>query len=182
MGELVIKLLKTLFSITHFIFLALFFSRHYIFIMARVKYIPNSSLYDQYYAGKGIDRVYRGSIIQRGYGIGSIISSLFRSGLPIAKKILFPLIKRNAIPLIKKAGKNLAENALKSGTNSIINALTKKPKKSRAKNPNSLTKQNKNHLKRKLAEAGTIRGKGKPGTGKKRKRKIEDKYMDIFGN
>ena len=38
------------------------------------------------------------------------------------------------------------------------------------------------HLKRKLAEAGTIRGKGKPGTGKKRKRKIEDKYMDIFGN
>ena len=101
--------------------------------MPKIKYIPNADLYNQYYVGRGDNQIYRGSIIQRGYGIGGLISSLFRSGLPLLKNIVMPMLKRSAVSTLKNVGKKVAENVLRSGTNSVINAITKTNTKKRKK-------------------------------------------------
>ena len=64
----------------------------------RVRYTPNRHLYDEYYSqtGRGYP-VYIGGM--RGAGLGSVLSGLFRS----------------AVPLLKKGGKVLLKEGLSSG-------------------------------------------------------------------
>lgn len=71
--------------------------------------------------GNGVDiPIFRGSRFQKGYGIGSMLSGLFRSALPV--------IKRGAVSLGKTAlrrGLNIAQDAItgKSLKQSVANNL-----------------------------------------------------------
>lgn len=71
--------------------------------------------------GNGIDiPVFRGTRFQKGYGIGSLLSGLFRSALPVIKKGAMSLGK-SAL----KTGLNIAKDTIegKSLKNSISNNL-----------------------------------------------------------
>ncbi len=58
------------------------------------------ALYEDYYSRQnGGSPVFRGSLMQRGHGLGSILRGLFRS----------------ALPLIKSGAKSLGEHALRTG-------------------------------------------------------------------
>ena len=75
--------------------------------MSPVPYRCNQNLYNQYYnnqSGAGSSYpVFRGDLYQAGYGIGGLLSGLFRSIIPIVK------------PLIRTGGKALARSALRMG-------------------------------------------------------------------
>lgn len=54
-----------------------------------VPYVPDPDIYVKYYleqAGGGNQVYYRGTRLQRGYGIGSIFSRLFRFAMPLLKR------------------------------------------------------------------------------------------------
>ena len=78
-------------------------------------YCCDNQSFHQYYknqAGSGLPG-FQGTRIQRGYGIGSMISGLFRA----------------AAPLLKKAASTIGKQALRSGVNVASNYLSD-PKKS----------------------------------------------------
>lgn len=56
--------------------------------------------------------VFRGDAHQQGYGLGSIISGLFRSALPVIA------------PMLKSGAKSLAKTALKTGRNVLSDVVT----------------------------------------------------------
>lgn len=70
--------------------------------------------YTAYYvsqAGNGIGTVYRGSATQKGRGIGSFLSGLFRSVLPI----------------LKSGARTVGREALKTGANILGDIVNNKP-------------------------------------------------------
>jgi len=70
-------------------------------------------------AGGGSDyNTYRGSLYQRGYGMGGIWNRLM--------KWVIPLVTRNAVPLLKEAGKAVGKEALGSVVNIAKDALVGK--------------------------------------------------------
>lgn len=75
--------------------------------MPRVPYVCDPKAYCEHY-GRGLP-TFQGDILQEGYGIGSFLSNLFRSFIPLAKKHIVPALKRTATA----AGKSL----LRSGAN-----------------------------------------------------------------
>ena len=74
----------------------------------RKVYVPNKKLYKDYYCGHGHIPVFEGKIRQRGYGIGNILSGLFRS----------------AMPLLKNLGKKVGSELLKGGKDVIGDVLS----------------------------------------------------------
>ena len=68
----------------------------------RVRYTPNRHLYDEYYSqtGRGYP-VYIGGM--RGAGLGSVLSGLFRSAVPLLKK------GGKALTILRKSKKQLED-------------------------------------------------------------------------
>ncbi len=88
----------------------------------RPKYSHRSDqgLYDQYYinqAGYGLNPVFAGSRMQRGHGLGSIFSGLFKA----------------ATPLLKRGAKALGKQALSTGMELANDLLEGKNLKTAAK-------------------------------------------------
>jgi hypothetical protein len=102
----------------------------------RVQYVPDPNAYVGYYldqagGGTGDGVFYRGSRLQRGYGIGSIFAKMFRFAMPLFKRGVVHVgkalgktganiladaaagsdIKDSAKTHFKTMGKNLAGNA-----------------------------------------------------------------------
>ena len=119
--------------------------------------------YEQYYAnqsGNGMP-VFYGARMQRGHGIGSIFGSLFRSVLPIFKRVA-PAIGKKAIQTgleivddvasgqsLKEAAKSRVMGAFKEGINKTVHneidqsgSGTRRGRKRRQKN-HSTNKTNK---------------------------------------
>jgi hypothetical protein len=70
--------------------------------------------YIEYYvnqAGRGVGPVYVGAVNQRGHGIGSFLSGLFRS----------------VFPLFKSGAKAIGQEALGTGFNVLRDAINQKP-------------------------------------------------------
>ena len=78
-------------------------------------------MYEDYYAGQvgGDMPVFHGAKYQRGHGLGSMLSGLFR-------RIVLPFLKNN--------GKTIAANALKTGMEVADDVLEGKSLKDSAKN------------------------------------------------
>lgn len=77
--------------------------------------------YEQYYrnqVGGNFSEYYQGQAYQKGYGIGGILSSLFKSALPI----------------IKSGAKSLGKNALNAGLGLAVDAIQGQDMKTAAKN------------------------------------------------
>ena len=112
-------------------------------------------------------RIYRGSTIQRGYGIGSIFKAIFRFLVPLFKK---------ASPILKTAGKSLAKKAgkavLKSGANVLANAIKGEKIENSFKKELQKTRDNvSNSLKRKVNH---ILNAGREDSTNKKRSKVED--------
>lgn len=86
--------------------------------MAPVSFYPQNDYYRHHYAGRhhqlGGD-VFAGTRYQRGYGLGALISGLFKS--------IVPMIGRNVVPLLKSGAKAIGKHAIKAGSNVIQDAL-----------------------------------------------------------
>ena len=136
--------------------------------MPRVPYICNPKAYQEHY-GHGLP-VFQGDILQEGYGLGNVISGLFRTILPIASKHVLPVLKRTA----HSAGKSL----LRSGANVIRDvALEKKNLK------DSLKRHAKTSLHDLLTSVGEDLTTSQKGSGyrcKNRRFKRNRKNKDIF--
>jgi len=88
-------------------------------------------MYEDYYTGQvgGEIPVFRGAKHQRGHGLGSIISGLFR-------RVVLPLLKnegKTLIPFLKNNKKTLIKNALKTGMEVADDVLEGKSMKESAK-------------------------------------------------
>ena len=127
-------------------------------------------------AGGGDYNTYRGSLYQRGYGMGGMFNRFW--------KWVVPLIARNAVPLLKEAGKAVGKEALGSVVNIAKDTLVGRPIKETLKeNANSAI----DNLKVKAENA--LKGKGikrrrsmkKMIILKKRNNKRK-KFDDIFNN
>ena len=64
--------------------------------------------------GGGLN-VYRGPLVQKGYGIGSVFKRFF--------KWIVPIIKKDALPILKSGAKTLGEEAIKTASEVAIDAL-----------------------------------------------------------
>lgn len=64
--------------------------------------------------------VHRGPYLQRGRGIGSFLSSLFRSVVPVLKTVGTNVLKSG---LVKDVGRTLADSAVKGGLRLATTAL-----------------------------------------------------------
>jgi hypothetical protein len=102
----------------------------------RVKYCCDADkrAYEQYYAnqsGSGLP-VFYGARMQRGHGIGSILSGLFRAVFPIIKRVA-PVIGRKALQTgmqivgdvasgqsIKESAKTRVMDVIQEGINKIV--------------------------------------------------------------
>ena len=135
--------------------------------------MPNSRLYENYYCQKGDGfPVFQGSVIQKGYGLGGIISGLTRSIIPLLGRTITPLLKqgaKHAIPIVKEGARELGKHALETGVKSLSDVLTNK------KTIRSAVKDQKSAMKRKLSEVMS-------GSSKKRKLKNTKSQVntDIF--
>jgi len=109
-------------------------------------------------AGGADYNTYRGSLYQRGYGMGGMFGRFW--------KWVVPLIARNAVPLLKEAGKAVGKEALGSVVNITKDALVGRPiKETIRENANSAIDNlklkaydNIDNLKLKAEDA--LRGKG----------------------
>lgn len=129
----------------------------------KVKYIPNSRVYYDYFnhqVGHGFPIFIGGS--QRGNGLGSVLSGLFRS----------------AIPLLKKGGKALLKEGLASGVNIANNVLDGQ---SFGKAFQKETKRaGKNIMKRAIGHFKQAAPPGQPLQKKRRTMTKKKKRKDIF--
>lgn len=77
--------------------------------MAPSAFRCNEALYKKYYSqtGQGNIPVFRGDLYQSGYGIGGLLSGLFRS--------IIPTIGRTVKPLLKSGAQSLGKAALRAG-------------------------------------------------------------------
>jgi hypothetical protein len=90
-----------------------------------------NTLHLPYYKGHGL-AVFKGLPVypsQRGYGIGSFLSGLFRTAVPFLAKGAKQVVKA-AVPVIKQSGKEIAKTAaseiLKYGSDAISEKLKNK--------------------------------------------------------
>jgi hypothetical protein len=135
----------------------------------RITYVPPSEkAWQTYYLQTGSG--YRGLPYQRGYGLGSVLGSLFRSILPVGKKVLKTVGKQALVTGAQiasdaLAGRNVGEAAkehARSGAGRLIHKAVKHIKPPTAKK----------RKRRKPTQKG--KGLGKRGT-KKRTRKAPSK-------
>jgi hypothetical protein len=77
--------------------------------MAPSAFRCNDALYQKYYSqtGQGNIPVFRGELYQSGYGIGGLLSGLFRS--------IIPMLGRTVKPLLKTGARALGKAALRAG-------------------------------------------------------------------
>jgi hypothetical protein len=135
--------------------------------MRRIPYHSNKELYRRHYCqhGKGFP-VYKGEFHQQGYGLGGILSSMFKSVIPLA------------MPVIKKMGKRLLSSGVKVARNVIVK---KRPIKRALQEEaiqqfDRLTTPNSNVIKsRKMRHVKKNRK-----VSNKRKSSKRKKYSDIF--
>jgi hypothetical protein len=133
--------------------------------MVRVKYCPQKQLYDDYYIHSGGNYpVFQGSLIQKGYGLGGIISGLARMVIPLIKSGV-----QRAIPLVKKGALELGKHALTRGAKSLSDVILQK------KTGKKTLKRQYQQMRENLPEVITV----KPPAKKKRKRKRHEN-LDIF--
>ena len=86
----------------------------------KVAYKPDAKLFEDYYvnqAGNGYNPVFSGSRMQRGHGIGSVFSGLFKA----------------AAPLLKRGAKAIGKQALSTGMELASDLITGKNFKTAAK-------------------------------------------------
>ena len=88
--------------------------------MAPVPFRCNQNLYNQYYnaqTGSGSSYpVFQGDLYQHGYGIGGLLSGLFRNIIPTIGRVVKPLIRSGGKALVKSAvrmGKNVAKDVIR---------------------------------------------------------------------
>lgn len=100
----------------------------------RKTYVPRSV--DAYVAslrGGGLP-VYKGSIHQRGNGIGGLFSSLIRSVAPLLTRKVLPAIARQFAPrIMKKAARTAARGALRAAVGVAADRMKGVPIKKAAK-------------------------------------------------
>ena len=121
--------------------------------------------YVSYYlnqAGTGVGPVFRGAPYQRGHGIGSWLSSIFRS----------------VFPMLKSGAKTLGQEALNAGFGVLRDAITRKPLRESLKS--RMREAGSNLMNVAEQKIDTMKG-----SGYKRKRKIATKpskrpRLDIF--
>lgn len=120
-----------------------------------------------------VERVFKGSRIQKGYGVGGFFASLFR----------------RAIPLFKSGGKYLAKKAVKTGMNTLHDiASGVEPrvaiKRRIADTSDEMLNDVKRKVRRKMVGGGRKvkrRRKKRVTKGKKKRRSISRKKIkDIF--
>lgn len=89
--------------------------------MPRAHFHPDPQCYIDHYVHQtgGSIPVYHGDVIQEGYGLGGLISGLFRSA--------FPLIKKAAIPILKSGAKAAGQHLLKTAGSALMDKLDAKP-------------------------------------------------------
>ena len=144
----------------------------------------SKSSYDKYYSqtGDGIANVFQGSQIQKGYGLGSMLTSLAKSAIP--------LLKRGAVALGKTAlqtGVNLANDGL-NGKNMSNAARDRFSQFGSDLFSNLQASHNQGQRKRKQSQRNNKKRKhaepvGSNKKGVKRARKSQKlKYQDIFSS
>ena len=99
--------------------------------MAPIAFRCNDALYQKYYSqtGHGNIPVFRGDLYQSGYGIGGLLSGLFRSIIPTIGRTVAPLIKSGAKALGKaalRAGKQIIKNSGKQSLKESVKRVAKK--------------------------------------------------------
>lgn len=117
----------------------------------------DSKAYENYYlrqVGQGMP-VFEGANLQRGYGLGGILSGLLRSAVPLLK------------PLLRQGAKALGKHAMKTGVSIAQDALAGQNFKSSAK--------------RRLKETGRVMGRQAvsrmTGSGKRRQKQSKKKSI-----
>lgn len=124
-----------------------------------VPYVCNSKAYKQHY-GHGLDRAFVGDVVQEGYGLGGLISSLVRRAIPL----LLPVLKQTA----KTAGKTL----VKRGSNVLRDVVLEKKNLKQ-----SLKRHAASGLSDILEDLGKQTGKGRRLCKSRKRRKLN---RDIF--
>ena len=106
--------------------------------MPRTQFRPDPQCYIDHYAHQsgGSLPVFRGDVIQQGYGLGGLISGLFRSA--------FPLIKQAAIPLLKKGATAVGRHFLKTAGSALMRKID--PKKTENRQTIQKRKKKKIHV------------------------------------
>ena len=137
--------------------------------MPRARYVCDRNAIREHYGGAL--PVFRGVSVQQGYGIGNLISGLFRQAVPLLSKTILPVLKSTA----KRAGKTL----LRSSANVMKDViLDKKDLKQ------SMKRHAKSSLDEILDNIGNQKGRGFNLTCKKKRRKspvkLKYKKKDIF--
>lgn len=136
--------------------------------MRRKSYVCDPNLILRHYQHGGIVP-YQGHLVQRGYGIGNLFSSVFRSVVPLAKKYL--------IPNLKKATKYVAPRLIESGLDVLGDvALRKKNIKQALKERGQERLQ---ELEEKISEMNKIKRK-KPKSKKAIPVRRKKRKKDIF--
>jgi flagellar motor component MotA len=92
--------------------------------MPRAPYQPDRNKYHIHY-GRGLP-VFHGEMVQSGYGLGNLLSGLFRSALPILTKTVLPALKRTAVPILKRTAKHVGKSLLKSGGKVLSDVIVHK--------------------------------------------------------
>ena len=114
--------------------------------MGKTPFFPNKQNYLNHYCGHqhgGNLPVFKGQIIQEGYGFGGLIASLFRNILPMLGKTVGPILKSTAKAGARAAGGHLLNQVPKLAPKIIGHAISmmsnkgKKRKKTVISNPAS---------------------------------------------
>ena len=71
--------------------------------------------YNKYNQLGGVLNVYKGPMMQEGYGLGDIFKKFF--------KWMVPLVKKHAVPLLKSGAQTVGHEVLKSATNIAKDAI-----------------------------------------------------------
>lgn len=121
----------------------------------RKLYVPNKTLYRDYYCGHGYIPVFEGKMRQEGYGIGNVLGGLFRS----------------AMPLLKTIGKKVGSELLKGGKDVLGDLLAGENIKS------SLKKRSMERARKLLKNEASIEGHSYLSINKSRKRKRNSKFV-----
>jgi hypothetical protein len=123
--------------------------------------------------GSGLP-VFRGDVYQQGYGLGGLLSGLFRAVIPIFKPLAKAAIKRS-VPMLKRGAKELGKTALSATSNILSDAIQHK---------RPIRESVKHHARKSAGELlnKIIQNEQKPFVTKKaRKRKApKNRKQDIF--
>ena len=90
--------------------------------MVRVRYIPNQNALDQYYlrqSGGGEAPYFKGTVYQRGHGLGGLFGKLFRAAVPVFRNTVAPVLKKGAKAVAREAlttGVGVANDMLDGGS------------------------------------------------------------------